>query len=283
MNDRILVSNLILHGFHGVFEHETRDGQNFHIDIECHLDLSECGQNDDYSKTVCYGQICDLAAKESDAGPYKLIETLAEKIANRILSDFQLVDETHVQIRKPSAPIQAKFDHVAVEIIRKRQRHFALSLGSNMGEKETNLNLALTLLGLDDDINITKTSRFYRTKPWGNEDQDWFMNACAIGTTNLRANQLLRRLKETELKIGRTPGERWGPRLIDIDLLVLDDLHIARPEITLPHPEILSRGFVLKPLAEIAPDLKIEGISVSEAFKRLEDTQGVQEFVVIES
>lgn len=282
MNDQISVSGLVLHGHHGVLPEETQLGQRFYVDIHCALDLSESGQSDDYSRTVCYGRLCEIADEVSKAGPYKLIEALGERIAAQILHEFPQVQQTKIQIRKPSAPIAAVFDHAAIEIVRQRHRKFAVSLGSNIGAKSTNLGLALTLLGVNDAVSIEKTSRYYRTKPWGNEEQDWFMNACAVGTTSLSANQFLYLCKDTELKIGRAPGERWGPRVIDIDILTLGDLQIAQPEIVLPHPEMLDRAFVLKPLSEIAPDLEINGVSVCDALARLEQTHQAEDLVVVD-
>ena len=106
-------------------------------------------------------------------------------------------------------------------------------------------------------------------EPWGKEDQAAFINACAIGQTSLTPHEVLRAAKATEVQLGRVPGERWGPRLIDIDLLYLGDETVSTYALTVPHPEMLNRGFVLAPLAEIAPGEDIGGQSVSEALARL--------------
>ena len=146
----------------------------------------------------------------------------------------------------------------------------AFSLGGNIGDKAATLRRALQALGSEPEVELTAVSRFYRTPPWGKTDQDWFANACALALTRLPPDALLERVKALEIEIGRTPAERWGPRLIDIDLIAYDDLTLDTPRLTLPHPELFNRGFVLLPLAEIAPDLAIGGRKVGEAAASLQ-------------
>jgi dihydroneopterin aldolase/2-amino-4-hydroxy-6-hydroxymethyldihydropteridine diphosphokinase len=150
-----------------------------------------------------------------------------------------------------------------------RNASVAFSLGSNLGNKAANLRTALTRLGGAPDIQIDAVSHFYRTEPWGNTDQDWFVNACATGHTSLRPRDLLRRCKTIEVEIGRTPGARWGPRLIDIDLLYYGDEDFRSDDLTLPHPEMFNRAFVLAPLAEIAPNRWVAGRRIGEAAEML--------------
>ena len=273
--DTIEVKNLVLRGNHGVFAEETRDGQEFEFDMKVTIDASAAAKDDDYSKTVCYGRLCDIVAEVSDE-PVQLVETLGQRIADQVLAEFAMARDVAVTIRKPAAPIDARFDHVGATIRRVRTYAFALSLGSNVGEKATNLKLAQTLLATSKDVEISKASRHFITQPWGNEDQDLFLNACLIGTTTLEPHELLNLCKSIELQIGRVPGERWGPRLIDIDILTFGDDRITTSELSLPHPEILNRVFVLKPLADIAPDLVIDGVSVAEALIRLEEADPSQ-------
>ena len=128
---------------------------------------------------------------------------------------------------------------------------------------------ALRALGAEPEIALLAVSRLYRTAPWGKTDQDWFVNACALALTSLAPQRLLQRLKALEVELGRAPTERWGPRVIDIDILAYDDLSLAQDGLTLPHPEMFNRAFVLIPLAEIAPDLVVGGRRVGEAAERL--------------
>jgi dihydropteroate synthase len=145
----------------------------------------------------------------------------------------------------------------------------ALALGSNIGDKVANLRRALRAIAGEPGVELTAVSRFYRTPPWGKTDQDWFLNACALARTNLKPEALLERVKRLEVELGREPTERWGPRVIDIDLIAYGDIALKTERLTLPHPELFNRAFVLVPLAEIAPDLIIAGVRIGEAAARL--------------
>jgi dihydropteroate synthase len=144
-----------------------------------------------------------------------------------------------------------------------------LALGGNVGDKVASLRRALRAIASEPEIELTAVSRLYRTPPWGKTDQDWFVNACALARTSLEPKALLERVKRIEVELGRAPTERWGPRVIDIDLIAYDELTLKSERLTLPHPELFNRAFVLVPLAEIAPDLVIAGVRVGEAAARL--------------
>jgi 2-amino-4-hydroxy-6-hydroxymethyldihydropteridine diphosphokinase len=147
-------------------------------------------------------------------------------------------------------------------------------LGSNIGDKPGNIRQALSLLESRHIARLTAVSRIYRTPPWGVVDQGDFANACAIGETTLTPYELLAAVKQIEADMGRAPTRRWGPRLIDVDILFLGDHTLDDPELTLPHKELFGRGFVLLPLAEIAPDLVLDGVPVGEA-RNAVDASGV--------
>jgi len=157
----------------------------------------------------------------------------------------------------------------ATEAERGGQARVVLALGSNVGDKVQSLRRALRAINDEPGIELTTVSRFYRTAPWGKTDQDWFVNACALGRTALKPAALLERVKALEVVLGREPAERWGPRVIDIDLIAYDDVELKTERLTLPHPELFNRAFVLVPLAEIAPDLMIGGLRVGAAAARL--------------
>ena len=144
-----------------------------------------------------------------------------------------------------------------------------LALGGNVGDKVKSLRRALRTIAGVPEIELTAVSRFYRTPPWGKTDQDWFVNACAVARTSLEPKALLERVKRLEVELGRAPTERWGPRVIDIDLIAYDELTLKSERLTLPHTELFNRAFVLVPLAEIAPDLVIAGVRIGEAAARL--------------
>jgi 2-amino-4-hydroxy-6-hydroxymethyldihydropteridine diphosphokinase len=148
-------------------------------------------------------------------------------------------------------------------------------LGSNIGDKPENIREALRLLEERGIARLTAVSRIYRTPPWGVLDQGDFANACAIGETALSPYELLAAVKTIEADMGREPTRRWGPRLIDVDILFLGDHTLDDPELTLPHKELFGRGFVLMPLVEIAPDLVLDGVPVAQALGEV-DAAGVR-------
>src|SRR5579885_2977193 len=127
-----------------------------------------------------------------------------------------------------------------------------LALGSNLGDRRG--NIAAALQRLRAIIEIETISSVYETEPVGYLEQPRFLNIVCGGKTRLSAQELLKAAKEIEVAIGRQPTFRNGPRPIDIDIIFYDDLHITEDNLTIPHPRMAERAFVLVPLAEIAPD-----------------------------
>jgi 2-amino-4-hydroxy-6-hydroxymethyldihydropteridine diphosphokinase len=134
-----------------------------------------------------------------------------------------------------------------------------LSLGTNLGQRRRNLEQAIA--GLQEVVLVTAVSPVYETAPWGVTDQPDFYNACLAGYTDSSPQELLLFTKQLEQEIGRTPTSKWGPRLIDIDILLIDDLVMQAGGLTIPHPGLPERAFVLIPLADIAPDVMHPGLS----------------------
>lgn len=127
-----------------------------------------------------------------------------------------------------------------------------LALGTNLGDRLANLNAALDLLSRT--IVLGPRSKIYETPPWGYTDQPAFLNMAVKCETDLDAASLLKRLKQIEAQVGRMESFRWGPRQIDIDILFYDDLVLESESLTIPHPLLHERAFVLVPLVDIAPD-----------------------------
>ena len=144
-----------------------------------------------------------------------------------------------------------------------------LGLGGNLGDPVAAFAAALSRLGADASIELKAVSSVWRTAPWGNEDQDWFVNVCAIGWTTMTPQDVLKAFKRIEFHVGRVPTVRWGPRVIDIDILFIDDIEADGPELTLPHRDMFNRAFVLVPLNEIAPDLSIGGRVIHAEVERM--------------
>jgi 2-amino-4-hydroxy-6-hydroxymethyldihydropteridine diphosphokinase len=129
-----------------------------------------------------------------------------------------------------------------------------IGMGSNQGDKRQNLLRALELLGRHPQIRLQRVSALYRTEPVGITEQDWFLNGALCAATELPAEALLDATMEIERALGRVRTSRWGPRTIDLDLLVYGSLRLESFRLTLPHPRLHERRFVLAPLVEIAPD-----------------------------
>lgn len=146
--------------------------------------------------------------------------------------------------------------------------NIGLGLGSNIGDKAGNIARALELLEERGIIRLSAVSSIYRTPPWGYVEQDFFANACAVGETRLPPLELLAATSAVEIDMGRKSSVRWGPRLIDIDILFHGDASFAHAKLNLPHKDFFERAFVLVPLAEIAPHLEISGRSIAKAAAR---------------
>jgi 2-amino-4-hydroxy-6-hydroxymethyldihydropteridine diphosphokinase len=131
-----------------------------------------------------------------------------------------------------------------------------IGLGSNLRDPAAQLAEACRRLALVPGIEIRRMSSFYATPPVGVADQPWFVNAVAALRTTLSPEDLLAALLQIEADMGRIRGQRWGPRLVDLDLLLYDNDVICTETLQVPHPEMANRGFVLIPLAEIAPDIE---------------------------
>ncbi|MBF9232326.1 2-amino-4-hydroxy-6-hydroxymethyldihydropteridine diphosphokinase [Microvirga alba] len=145
----------------------------------------------------------------------------------------------------------------------------ALSLGSNMGDKRGNIAKALSALD-EGGARIVARSADYRTAPWGPVAQDWFVNACVVAETDLPPTDLLALCRRVEQQLGRIREVRWGPRIIDIDILTYDGATVDDSGLTIPHPHLQERAFVLVPLAEIAPDLTVRGRRITDMLQELD-------------
>lgn len=150
-----------------------------------------------------------------------------------------------------------------------------LGLGGNIGDPVAAMAEALRALDARPDCSVLAVSRLYRTPPWGKTDQDWFFNAAAAVETTLAPHALLDVCLEIELSMKRVRIERWGPRTIDLDVLAYDDLTVSDDRLTIPHPRMRDRAFVLMPLAELASELEIDGRTV-EAWLQDVDKSGIE-------
>ena len=140
----------------------------------------------------------------------------------------------------------------------------ALGLGSNMGNRKTYLTRAIDGLATHRFIDVETVSAIYETPPWGTTDQRAFLNAAVLIRTGLTPRVLLETILGIERALGRIRGELWGPRTIDIDILLYGDRTVDEPGLTIPHPRIQDRAFVLLPLVDILPGATVSGRTVQE-------------------
>lgn len=307
-------------GFHGVFDFEKREGQDFIVDVNvltAHLDVAAV--NDDLNHTVDYALIAKAVTDRITGEPFDLIEALAWTIAGDIYDlcvqklPQQAGDgvQVMVTVHKPHAPIDAEFSDVSVTVHRQPAfqappahtpslygRGFGgwgvVSVGANVGDARAAVAGALDALDGHPSITVEKRSSLYVSAPVGGIEQDDFINATAVVSTKLSAQELLAVCQGIELAYGRTRDVRWGPRTLDMDLIrfvpsapetpwAADDarceLQQEDPLLTLPHPEAHNRAFVLVPWAEISPNatVHVDGqvVSINDRIRQL-GPQGVE-------
>ena len=152
-----------------------------------------------------------------------------------------------------------------------------VALGGNLGNVRDTIDRAVAVFCEGQRVRLLARSSDYRTNPWGVEDQPPFVNACIAVETRLTPRSLLAHAQAVERALGRERSKerRWGPRQIDIDLIAYDDVALEDPDLTLPHPQLFTRAFVLVPLTEIAPERLIAGRRVRDALAQL-GTSGVE-------
>ncbi|MBC2854915.1 2-amino-4-hydroxy-6-hydroxymethyldihydropteridine diphosphokinase [Cetobacterium sp. 2A] len=251
--DKIYIENLEFIGNHGVFPEEKFLEQKFIISVEMSTSTRRAGCNDDLNYSTHYGFVSNDIEEVFYSKSFDLIEALAEKIAEKILINYHFVKSIKVTVKKPWAPIKKHFDYVAVEINRSKNKAY-LSIGTNMGNKKENLNLAIEKINSLPNTKISKISSFIETEPFGDVVQDNFLNACLELETLSTAPELLDSLIQIEKEMGRVREIKWGPRLIDLDILLFNDEIHETDELAIPHPWMCEREFVLQPLSEIAPN-----------------------------
>lgn len=250
--DKIFLNNLEIFAYHGVFQEEKKLGQKFILSLELDLDLREAGISGDLTKSVHYGELCNKVEEIFTKESYDLIETAAEKVAEFVLIEYPLVRGVKVHLKKPWAPILRHLEYAAIEINRKWHKAF-ISFGSNIGDKEENINSAIEYIKKSKHTKIVKISSLIKTEPWGYIDQEEFINGAMEIKTLLSPLELINFLLSVEKELKRERIIKWGPRTIDLDVIFYDDIISTDERIILPHPRMEQRMFVLEPLAEIAP------------------------------
>ncbi|MBM7866442.1 2-amino-4-hydroxy-6-hydroxymethyldihydropteridine diphosphokinase [Heliobacterium gestii] len=274
--DRILMRGMSFYGYHGALPEEQVLGQPFTVDLALDVDLRRAGKSDAVEDSVHYGEVYNRVRAILEGRPRATIEAVAEAIVVAVYRDFPAVQGLKVRVEKPKAPVPGLFQSMAVELNRPAPARCYIALGSNMGDRAENLADALRRLQRTPGVAVIDHSSWYATKPVGVVDQEDFLNGAASLLSWLTPQELLALLLETEAAMGRVRLIKWGPRLIDLDLLLYGDAVVEEENLMVPHPYLSERRFVLVPLAEIAPDHRHPGgPTTRELLERLPDKADV--------
>lgn len=249
--DVIKIDNLKIFAYHGVFEEEKQNGQDFYVNAKLISNLKKAGMTDQLQDSTHYGEVCLQIKKTLTEQKYDLIERACERIAEDILNYFPLINEATVELRKPHAPIPMEFESVSVEITRRWNKTY-IAFGSNLGEKEKYIRDAMQSILDNRFFREIKVSDFYYSTPYGGVKQDGFVNGVLEAETMLEPYELLDYLHELEAKANRVREQHWGPRTLDLDIIFYNDLILDEKELQIPHKDMKNRDFVLVPLAQLA-------------------------------
>ena len=260
--DEIRIENLKVFANHGVLQSEKKEGQYFYINAVIELPLGKAGRTDDLNDTVSYAELCEVMVKEMQARSYDLIEAATRHLIVHILSNYKMISRITLEMRKPDAPINASFGCVSVKMSRARHRVF-IAYGSSMSyEKEGSIIEspeiiagAVKLLSEDPEIEIIKKSPDIITEPYGGVARNKFYNGMLQAETFYEPEELLDCLHCIERSFGRTRDVHWDDRTLDLDIIYYDHEVIDTDRLTVPHPDMKNRDFVLEPLNELAPDM----------------------------
>lgn len=249
--DKIRISRLEVYAYHGVLEHEKKQGQTFYISADLFVDLKPAAGTDDLEKTINYAEICQEITRLMTEKTYDLIETCGDVILRHIMGQYPQIKEMEVTIFKPQAPIGLPLDCVSVQLSRRRNTVY-FGLGANMEAPKLQLDTAIEKLK-NENLNIVAVSPYHQTKPISHIPQDDYVNCVVKGETIFTAEELLCHTQNIENQMGRVRKERFGERVIDIDILLYGQEVIHTEHLIVPHPRMHERLFVLVPFCEIDP------------------------------
>ena len=245
------IRDLEVYAYHGVYPEEQRDGQTFYVSADLYLDTWEAEHTDDLDASVNYGTVCEKIKYYMTCTKHMLIERAVSEICENLLMDFPKLEKVSVRLYKPEAPIPMPFGTVFVEAERGWEDVY-VAVGSNMGDKHGLIQSALKKMSELRGVQMKEISALIETEPYGYTEQDTFLNGCFHIRTWLPPEVLLKRMQEIELLLHRERKIHWGPRTIDLDMILYGDRVIHTKTLSVPHPDMNNRMFVLGPLDEIA-------------------------------
>lgn len=255
--DHLRMCDMKFHGYTGCLPEEKVNGQTFIVTVDMCFERNKSAVTDNLEDTVNYAELYELIKRFVTTSKGDLIENLAYEIGGIILNYTMLPDSVVVTVSKPEAPVEGDFRTMEVSIERKRSQankmihNAVLALGSNMGDKEEYLREAVKELMASGHIEVVARGGLYETEPVGYADQPYFYNTVVEVMTDLAPLELLDLTQSIENKLHRVRTIRNGPRTIDIDILLYEDLKIESERLIVPHPRMYERAFVLCPLKDI--------------------------------
>lgn len=250
--DKIEIKNLEIFANHGVFPEENILGQKFVISATLYTDTRKAGLTDELTASIHYGEVSHMITKFTKEHTYKLLETLAENLCQMLLQELPLLKMITLRVEKPWAPVGLPLETVAVETTRGWHTAY-VAFGSNLGDKKKFLDDGIQGLRTTPSCEVEAVSEYLVTEPYGDVEQDEFLNGVLKLRTLLTPEELLDRLHELEAAANRERIIHWGPRTLDLDILFYDNEIIDTPDLHIPHIDMENRDFVLKPMDEIAP------------------------------
>lgn len=266
--DKIKIRGLEIFARHGVYPEENTLGQKFIVNATLHTNTRKAGLTDSLDDSIHYGEVSHHIKRFMEEHTCKLLECAAELTARELLLTYPLLQSIELEIQKPWAPIGLPLDTVSVQISRSWHTAY-LALGSNMGDRKAYLDQAVIALNAHPDCQVIKVSDYLVTKPYGGVEQADFLNGALELKTLLTPEELLVLLHEIERAANRERIIHWGPRTLDLDILMYDNRVIDAPDLHIPHMEMHLRDFVLIPMAQIAPHIRhpLTGKTVEQMLK----------------
>lgn len=250
--DYIEVVDLEIFAYHGVLDHEKKDGQNFYVSFKAYMDLEPSALTDDLSLSVSYADMCATVKSFVQGSVYDLIEKVADGAAKKLLHTYELINRVELWVKKPSAPIGEPVAYPQVYVDRSWHKAY-IAIGSNMGDRRKTIDGSIENLNTEEG-QVTKLASIIETEPWGPVEQEGYLNTVVEYRTLLSPQRLMTFLLEVEQAYGRERKEHWGPRTLDLDIIFYDDLVTDDPYVILPHPYMHERAFVLEPMMELCPN-----------------------------
>lgn len=269
--DKIKIEKLTVFGKHGVYPEENVLGQKFLVSLSLYTDTRKAGMTDDLECSINYGDVSQYVKRFFDENTFKLIEKVAEKLAENLLLRYPLLEKVDVKIEKPWAPIGIPVESAGVEISRGWHTAY-VALGSNMGDEKAYLDGAVEKLNSHPLCQVRRVADYIQTEPYGGVEQDLFLNSALELRTLLYPEELLALLHQIEAEAGRERIIHWGPRTLDLDILLYDDCVIDTPSLTIPHIDMQNRDFVLVPMVQLAPYYRhpVLGCTMGQLLERLQ-------------